>query len=675
MIVLLYLLLCINNHPINRVATITLSSKISIYEAFDRAKEIRHVDTVFIKVPSGDYVLDKPIIIDEESFGNLNTVILVEGENGGSSIFRTDINPKFHKENDSLWSAYIPKYSMSVLSQCFVNGKRRFPAQIPNGSETFSIKKVEKLNVTIQSDGNEVGTFCIYPTEKIDRSISSGSIITVYHGWVFTKATITKVDREHNFLEIYSKEMNYSAAINERSVFSISNCYDFLDKCGEFYFDCETKILYYKPYSYELINDVSLSIPLLQSFIVITGNKEKRINDLIFRNISFNYSAEGDDFLNMPPIQSSANQKASIMIDFADNVSFQNCNFSHIGSSAIWYRESCSNSSVTHCLFSDLGGGCIKIGNTAKDIKTSDVTNNITITNNIIRNGGYITPTSPGLIIFNASDNTVSHNDISDFRYSGISLGWTWTYRDNPCKRNIVSNNHIHHLGWGVLNDMGGIYTLGKSEGTQIINNYIHHILPRQYQGHGIYLDQSTTGVIVSNNIVFDCMDSGFFQHYGENNVIRNNIFMNQANIQLQANPRKENRSFIFTNNIIISKSDKIISKGWSELGNDFIIDYNLYYLNTDQKTILFYNLPFEQWQKKGKDIHSLIFHKDFSSIDSLNYFNTSCLLDRIHFVPFDYNNYGVFGSDDWRNRDQLDSLTLADFNSLFISATKDRNK
>ena len=122
----------------------------------------------------------------------------------------------------------------------------------------------------------------------------------------------------------------------------------------------------------------------------------------------------------------------------------------------------------------------------------------------------------------------------------------------------------------------------------------------------------------MENNLVYNVKTGGFHQHYGKENIIRNNILAFSKLHQIQATRVEKHLSFTFENNIVywdegtltgtkyifIYQGKPISRSNWE--GDKYELDYNIYY-NPEKDSIMFMNWTFEEWQKRGNDVHSLI--------------------------------------------------------------------
>lgn len=647
----------------------------SLTGARDRIRSLKKQgDKTDIKViiAAGNYFMNDPVVFTAEDGGSGSVSVRYTAEEGAKPVFYGGIEVKgFEKVNDRLWRAYLPEVQRLGWSfeQLYVAGKRATRAKFPN-KDFYQPKAVTEMIIEKGSElvaNLAVQKISLFPEQAaildaIPTAELQNAVVTFYHKWDNTRKKISRYSAKDTAIYIIGKGMKPWNKIDAKTLFTIENVKKALDDPGEWHLESSTGYLYYVPKPSESISGTTFFAPVHDKFLTISGTREKKVENLSFENLSFQVAGYKMPESGNEPMQAAASIEAAVMVDYASKIQFINCEIAHTGGNAIWFRKACSESKVDHCYLYDLGAGGVKIG----EIKLADGVENtrdIIVNNNIVRGGGHVFPCAVALVVFTASDNVLTHNEIADFRYSGVSAGWTWGYDNSTAKRNRIEFNHIHHLGWGVLSDMGGVYTLGPSEGTSVSNNVIHHVYSRTYGGWGLYTDEGSTEVLMENNLVYACKSSAFHQHYGKDNIVRNNIFYNQLRAQLESSKVEPHNGFNFTNNIIYYNQGNLTGIRWDK--TNFFSDYNAYW-DTRTQNIMVADRSFKAWQKSGKDQHSIIANPQFADPFRLDFrIKNKCLISKINFKPFDYTKAGVYGSKEWVELAKFDEKLATEFDEM----------
>ncbi|GAB3314416.1 hypothetical protein GCM10027299_02510 [Larkinella ripae] len=647
--------------------------------ARNRARLLRQqkppVKPLEIVVRKGEYLLNEPLLLTPEDSGSETAPLVFRGEAGSRPVFYGGMRLSgFVKVSDRLWKTEVPEVRRYgwLFEQLYVNGQRATRAKTPNDG-FFQPKAITE---TVLNKGT--GRASDFAAQKITVPLESLSgfdnlteaevnrtVVTFYHNWDNTRKPVLSISPADTALYITGEGMKPWNPISKHSLFVLENLKTALDAPGEWFLE-PTGTLYYSPRPGETIDKLTCFAPVNEKFVIVKGDEKngKRVKNIRFENLSFQVAGYQMSPFGVEPVQAAAPVEAGIQLDFADRVSLVDCEIAHTGGNAVWFRRACANGRVERCYLHDLGAGGVKIGETVIRPDSSELTHHITVDNNILRSGGHVFPCAVALVIFHGRDNALTHNEVADFRYSGVSVGWVWGYAFSPSKRNQVEYNHIHHLGWGVLSDMGGVYTLGVSEGTVVSNNVIHHIYAFDYGGWGLYTDEGSTDIVMENNLVYACKSSGFHQHYGKDNIIRNNIFADNLKAQLQGTRAEPHRSFSFTNNIVYFTRGTLLSSNWNKF--NLASDQNCYWDQRSKKDLKFGKLAVQEWQQEGKDQHSIVADPGFVNPEGYDFrLQNTEVVQRIGFKPFDYSQAGVYGSAAWKNKARLDSEVAQEFDEM----------
>lgn len=343
--------------------------------------------------------------------------------------------------------------------------------------------------------------------------------------------------------------------LNLNSAFYLTNHISLLDTPGEWYHDKRTHKLYYYPRNnkeaQQLLNNShpfgdgwgGAFVPALETLVQVEGTLDRKVQNVRFENITFahttwmrpstdghvplqagmymfegyklrpqivrpdrNHKLDNQGFLGRPA--------SAVSVTNADDITFDNCKFHHLGSSGIDYVEGTHGGVVSNSAFTDIAGNGIVAGSFSPSAFETHlpydpqdrrvICDGLIIANNNINNVANEDWGCLGICCGYVSNCIIAHNEVSEVSYSGINLGWGWTQSVNCMRGNEVYRNYIHHYAKHMY-DCAGIYTLGAQPKTFVLENVVDNIYHPVYAhdpNHWFYLycDEGSSFITVQDN-------------------------------------------------------------------------------------------------------------------------------------------------------------------------------
>ncbi|MFO1483419.1 MAG: right-handed parallel beta-helix repeat-containing protein [Verrucomicrobiaceae bacterium] len=565
----------------------------------------------------------------------------------------------WQKAEGAMWKAALPDKAWK-FEQLWINGRRATLARSPNKGYFHITEAVAADAFKGLTQNMNFHAFCVakeqYDVLKaIPQEQRDDVLLTVTHAWAVGQCRIQELNDEILGVRIKGRSRYPFVEFEPDQRWWVENYRAALDAPGEWFLDKTKGEVLYMPLPGEDMTKAEVIAPVVEKFIVMKGASDVRFEGISFQYSNHLYPADG-----LHDGQAATTSEGSIEIEDSRDIHFANCEIAHTGLHAIWFKNGCADSSVTHGHLHDLGGGGVYVGETKRP-EDARVNHHITVDDCIIQHGGRLHPSACGVVFTHTQHCAVTHCDIGDFFYTGVSAGWNWGYGDTASCDTLVENNHIHHLGWAYLSDMGGYYGLGTSPGTVIRGNHVHHVAAHRYGGWGLYNDEGSSTVLMENNLVHDTWNAGFHQHYGYFNTVRNNIFAFGHTAQIQASRNEPRLRFRYLKNIVVwDPASPLLDGGeWNwkffdkiERGDpkdSLVFRSNLYWPTDGKIPALLTKTHFtwNDWRKMGRDAGSLFADPLFENIAKRDFrLKPGSPAEKIGFKPWDLTLAGVRKAD-----------------------------
>jgi hypothetical protein len=555
-----------------------------------------------------------------------------------------------------VWRTEVPeaKGRKWVFRQLWLDDRRLTLARSPNVGFWTTAGKAGPITdpaTGARTDRSQTAFRYAPGTVRPWRNLADANVV-LYQIWETSLLPLKSVDPAKRTVT-FAGPAKWPMQWYGRQRYIIENHEGALDAPGEWQLDRDAGTLSLIPPKGIDPRKATITAPMATSLLEIQGDPAagRLVSNVWFSGIAFRHAEWSLPAEGHGDWQAAVSVPGAVTATGAADCRFTGCEVAHVGQYGLELGAGCSRNRVEACHFTDLGAGGVKVGRPEPATGPTASGGNV-VDNCFIHDGGIVHAGAIGVWVGQSSDNTISHNEICDMNYTGISVGWSWGYDPTTCHRNRIEFNHLHHLGRRVMSDMAAIYTLGISTGTVIRNNLIHEIWGHETSGAGgIYPDEGTTGALIEDNVVYGTIFGGLSIHYGRDITVRNNVFAFSRDRQVSRGRADKGTTFAFERNIVLYERGELMGGSGAITASGS----NLYW-RTGGKPVLFPgDVPLATWQAAGNEKGSLVADPGFVDARRFDFrLKPGSPAQKLGFRPIDTSRCGLTGDPAWRKLPRL---------------------
>jgi hypothetical protein len=606
---------------------------------------------VVIYLLEGTYHLKQPVVFTPKDARKENEALtIVNGKNQQVVISGgVVVDLKWEKYKNGIWKARV-KPDL-IFDELFVNGQLQRMARYPNFDSTARF-----LGGTA---ADAVGK------ERAARwgSPAGGYVHALHRSeWGDFHYLITgKNDKNELALE-GGWQNNRRMGMHEKYRF-VENIFEELDTVNEWFYDKETKTLYYYPPGGLDIRTAKFETPQIAHLFEFNGAENTPVSNITIEGLTLTQTVRTFMQNKEPLLRSdwTIYRGGAVLYEGAVNCAIKNCTLTNLGGNAVFYNKFNRNNEVSGCLIYKTGASAICFVGDPNAVRSpafeynefvplaqidqtpGPKTNNYPaackVYDNLMFDLGMVEKQSAGVELSMCQSIIVSHNTIYDVPRAGINVS-EGTWGGHIIEYNDVFNTVKESGDHGSFNSWGRdrYWHPDKKVLDSIVENHfpltmldvVKPIILRNNRmrcdhGWDIDLDDGSSNYLIYNNL---CLNGGIKLREGVNRIVENNIIINNT---FHPHVWFKNSNDVFRHNIVSAGYLPININVWGKE-----TDYNVFPDSASLKAA----------QSRGTDKRSvcgdLFFvdpqHGDFRLKDGSIAFS-------VGFKNFDMDSFGVVSS------------------------------
>ncbi|MEK5029981.1 Ig-like domain-containing protein [Paenibacillus sp. FSL R7-0302] len=470
---------------------------------------------IIVNLREGTYTLTEPLEFTPEDSGTNGYFVTYRSYPGEQAAISGGRSVTGWTVFDSAKGIYRANVGTGLQTrQLFVDGIRAVRAR-----STAGLVNPLKTATGYTSDNTELAGW----------SNTSDMELVFNELWTNSRIKVESVTASGGKAQIVLQEPGRSAVFN-RGLTSATvpvyyeNAMELLDEAGEWYYNRNEGMLYYKPRAWENLSTAGVVVPVLEQLATVYGRSAgEPVRNLNFEGLKFMYttwnrpstaaghSDSQNNHLRYPSIPDELTD-AAVMLELANTVNFRNNQFTKLGITALRMQNGVQNSLVEGNRFYDISGSALNVGqpnSTDRNIyHPADprlLMKNNDVLNNVIHDIGIDYKSASAVSAGYPVDMDISHNEMYNLPYSGTHIGYGWDKLFDAATRNVkIQDNLIYDLMGMGLRDGGAIYSLGPTGATAEDKNLVSgNYIRNQMDGNSaLYTDEGSAYWKFEHNVI-----------------------------------------------------------------------------------------------------------------------------------------------------------------------------